>query len=73
MIDFKTLGWREVLQRSRDRRVQSQSFADNTMEAVQVLKFLDQDIIRGASVQSYFLTQARDMLRITSKLVKYVG
>lgn len=53
--------------------MQAQGFENNTIEVIQVLEFLVQNIIRGANVLSYFLTQSRNMLRVAGKLVKYVG
>lgn len=73
VTDFKTLRWREPLQRSRNRRVQAQSFVDDTIEMIQVPKFLVLDVIRGADVQSYFLTQYRNMFTVAGEFVEYVG
>lgn len=72
VADFKTLGRRETLECSRYGRVQAQGFVDDTVQVMRILKVLVQDVLRGADVPSYLLTQFRNVIGVAGKLIKYM-
>lgn len=73
IADLQTFGWRETLECSRYGRVQAQGFVDHTIQVVGILEILIIDVLRGANVPSYLLTQFENVLRIAGKFIEYVG